>query len=194
MRKVLPKNHIQYKTSSESPVSSREWEPSDAPAESSALDTPAKPAPSDAPAAPSDSDTLAKPAPSDTSGSDAPPSLSFDSLAQIGINIEMGLDYCGGEEDFYLEMLEMFCSQAEEKKAEIISLYDAAVWADYAIKVHALKSTSLTIGAEKLSEQAKALELAGKKADEAYIRQNHPLLLSLYDKVCEHIAGLQETS
>lgn len=194
LRKVLPKNHIQYKTSSESPVSSREWEPSDAPAESSALDTPAKPAPSDAPAAPSDSDTLAKPAPSDTSGSDAPPSLSFDSLAQIGINIEMGLDYCGGEEDFYLEMLEMFCSQAEEKKAEIISLYDAAVWADYAIKVHALKSTSLTIGAEKLSEQAKALELAGKKADEAYIRQNHPLLLSLYDEVCEHIAGLQETS
>ena len=104
----------------------------------------------------------------------------------------MGLDYCAGEEDFYLEMLQMFCEQSGEKKSEIDSYYEAASWADYAIKVHALKSTSLTIGAEQLSEQAKLLEQAGKKEDVDYIRQNHSSLLDLYDQVCESIAGLLE--
>ncbi len=89
-------------------------------------------------------------------------------------------------------MLQMFCEQGGEKKAEIVSLYEAANWADYAVKVHALKSTSLTIGAELLSEQAKALEQAGKKGDTDYIRQNHPPLLALYDQVCGSIAGLLE--
>lgn len=61
---------------------------------------------------------------------------------------------------------------------------------DYAIKAHALKSTSLTIGAEGLSAQAKALEQAGKNGDVEYIRENHPLLLQMYGEVCESIADL----
>ena len=50
-----------------------------------------------------------------------------------------------------------FCAQGGEKRAEIASLYERENWPDYAVKVHALKSTSLTIGAEKLSAQAKTL-------------------------------------
>ncbi|MCI8622275.1 MAG: response regulator [Provencibacterium sp.] len=108
-------------------------------------------------------------------------------LAQAGIHVEKGLEYCSGEDDFYLEMLQMFRSQYPEKKAEIVSLYESANWTDYAIKVHALKSTSLTIGAEQLSEQAKALELAGKRGDTEYIHNNHPALLRLYQEICESI-------
>ena len=100
------------------------------------------------------------------------------------INVKMGLDYCGGAEDFYLEMLKMFCMQREEKRAEIVRLYEDGDWTDYAVKVHALKSTSLTIGAEELSGKAKALELAGKSGEEAYIRENHADMLALYDTVC----------
>ena len=104
--------------------------------------------------------------------------------------MELGLDYCGGEEDFYREMLRMFCAQGGEKRAEIASLYERENWPDYAVKVHALKSTSLTIGAEKLSAQAKALELAGKQGDVDYIREHHPGLLSGYEELCARIAGL----
>lgn len=113
----------------------------------------------------------------------------FDVLSEVGINAKIGLDYCCGDEDFYLEMLRMFYGQSTDKREEIISLYEAANWADYAVKVHALKSTSLTIGAEELSEQAKALERAGKNEDVAYIHENHPKLLRMYEKVCESIAG-----
>ncbi len=114
----------------------------------------------------------------------------FGCLLQAGINVRMGLDYCCGEEEFYLEMLQMFHEQCPEKKKEIHALYEAANWGDYAVKVHALKSTSLTIGAEKLSAHAKALEQAGKEEDVDYIRENHSILLELYDEVSGSIAGL----
>ena len=114
----------------------------------------------------------------------------FAGLDKAGINEKMGLDYCCGEEEFYLEMLQMFGSQYEEKRAEIVSLYESADWADYAIKVHALKSTSLTIGAEQLSDSAKMLEQAGKKEDVEYIQKNHAALLDLYEKVCKSIGKI----
>ena len=118
------------------------------------------------------------------------PFRAYGSLVRAGINVGMGMDYCCGEEAFYLDMLQMFHDQAEEKRAELVALYEAANWTDYAIKVHALKSTSLTIGAEALSAQAKALEQAGKNGDVEYIRENHPLLLQMYGEVCESIADL----
>ena len=100
------------------------------------------------------------------------------------------LDYCGGEEEFFREMLRIFYAQGADKRAELAALYESANWPDYAIKVHALKSTSLTIGAEKLSAYAKELELAGKKKDTAYIREHHPILLRQYEELCEHFAGI----
>ncbi len=114
----------------------------------------------------------------------------FDVLSEVGINSKLGLDYCCGDETFYLEMLRMYYDQSIEKREELISLYEAENWEDYAVKVHALKSTSLTIGAECLSERAKALEQAGKKGDIDYIRKNHAELLRMHEEVCESIAGL----
>ncbi len=108
-------------------------------------------------------------------------------LQLLGIDTQMGLDYCAGAKDFYLEMLQMYCGQAEEKRLEIVSLYENGDWAGYAVKVHALKSTSLTIGAKGLSEQAKALELAGKDGDEKYIKEHHAELIQAYEAVCQGI-------
>ncbi len=117
----------------------------------------------------------------------APP---FAHLAQVGFDLQMGLDYCGGDEDFYLEMLQMFYAQGLEKRNEIISLYEANNWPDYAVKVHALKSTSLTIGALELSEHARALEQAAKKEETEFIHENHAQLLHLHEKVCASLAKL----
>ena len=84
----------------------------------------------------------------------------------------------------------MFRAQSAEKLAEISALYESANWADYAVKVHALKSTSLTIGAEALSAQAKELELAGKRGDVDFIREWHPALLRAHEEFCTRIAGI----
>ncbi len=120
---------------------------------------------------------------------DGSPALPYDRLAEAGVNVELGLDYCAGDEEFYREMLRMFCAQGAEKRAEIASLYESANWADYAVKVHALKSTSLTIGAEAFSAQAKELEQAGKAGDVGYIRAHHSPLMRAYKELCARIAG-----
>ena len=118
------------------------------------------------------------------------PELPCERLIRAGIDVELGLDYCAGDRDFFREMLRMFCAQSAAKCAELISLYESANWEDYAIKVHALKSTSLTIGAQTFSAQAKALELAGKRGDVDFIRANHPALIHAYDELCAQIAGI----
>lgn len=120
--------------------------------------------------------------------------LPYDQLSRAGVNVELGLEYCSGDEEFYREMLQMFYTQSGDKRAEIVSLYDSANWADYAVKVHALKSTSLTIGAETLSAQAKELELAGKRGDIDYVREHHPALLCAYEALCAQIGELLQAS
>ena len=68
------------------------------------------------------------------------------------------------------------------EKAQAIEDYFAKKdWENYAIAVHALKSTSLSIGAKKLSEAALLLEKAGKEGQETYILDNHGKLMRLYD-------------
>lgn len=175
LRRVLPSRCVQC---GEGPDGLSEDVPPAVPAEER-LETPARPP---------------EPAAREESGSGEAPvdgtALLYARLAQAGINVELGLNYCGGDGNFFQKMLRMFHAQSGDKRAEIIALYEAANWTDYAIKVHALKSTSLTIGAEALSAQAKELELAGKRGDEDFIRANHPALMDAYDAVCTQLAGV----
>ncbi|MBD5445514.1 MAG: response regulator [Lachnospiraceae bacterium] len=110
-------------------------------------------------------------------------------LKKAGINVEIGLQYCSESEEFYMEMLKMFYEQSKDKKEEIYALYNEGNWEEYAVKVHALKSTSLMIGAEQLSDKAKVMEQAGKNGDDSYIRKNHSDLMESYDAFCELIAS-----
>jgi len=119
----------------------------------------------------------------------ASPADGFQHLARLGVNVELGLGYCAGDGNFYREMLRMFAAQAQEKHDEIASLYESADWEGYTVKVHALKSTSLTIGAEALSAQAKELELAGKRGDIDLIHARHAALMRAYEELCAQIAG-----
>ena len=171
LRKVLPKSCIQYSVTPANGEMPAEELPEAA--RSVPADSPEQPGPAEAPAR--QADTSAIP---------------YDRLAQSGVNVDVGLDYCAWDEDFYREMLRLFSAQGEEKRTEIAALYESADWTDYAIKVHALKSTSLTIGAEALSAQAKELELAGKRGDVDFIRAHHHALLSAHEELCAQITGL----
>lgn len=175
LRKVLPKDCIRY-----SARPARKAEP---------VSSPEAAPPEEEPKAPSEEAARGAEAPALSLPEDTGPAIPYDRLAQAGVNVDLGLDYCAGDEDFYREMLRMFCAQGAEKRAEIISLYESADWTDYAIKVHALKSTSLTIGAQALSAQAKELELAGKRGDTGYIQAHHAALMCAYEALCAQIAG-----
>lgn len=102
------------------------------------------------------------------------------------INLDVALKYCMDSKSFLVQMLTTF---ADGKKADKIQEhFDAKDWKNYQIMVHALKSTSLSIGAENLSEAAKKLELAAKNNDAEEILKNHGALMTDYKKVREEIA------
>ncbi|MBR5908812.1 MAG: response regulator [Schwartzia sp.] len=111
------------------------------------------------------------------------------------IDKALGMQYCGDMEEMFQEFVKMFCERKEETFGKICDAYDAGKWEDYTTHVHALKSTALSVGGQKLSEAAKALEMAGhayldgpeaeKEKQLAYIREHHEPTLALYDAYCE---------
>lgn len=104
------------------------------------------------------------------------------------INIKTGLRYCSDSMDFYYEILEVFIESYDENSANINNSLADEDWKNYTIYVHGLKSSSLTIGGEKLFAAAKEQELAGKaigageKIEEniAYIKAHHSEVMALY--------------
>ncbi len=101
------------------------------------------------------------------------------------INLDTGLTYCMNSKSFYVEILNDF---KDAKSAEKIqAAFESADVKNYQILVHALKSTSMSIGAEDLSELAKKLELAAKENNFEEIEKNHGDLMALYQKVREEI-------
>ena len=111
-------------------------------------------------------------------------------LRGLGVNVEMGMEFCAGDRDFYWEMLEMFRDLGEQKDEELEELFAQEDWGEYAVKAHALKSTALTIGAESLSSMAKELELAGKGRDGDFIRGRHPALLQAHRALWEGLGNI----
>ena len=88
------------------------------------------------------------------------------------VDKEAGLNYCGGMDDLYLEVLQHYVKNATSYTIELENLYKEGKLADYARISHTLKSNSLTIGMKGFSEIAKAHEYAGKDLDEKYIGDN----------------------
>lgn len=96
------------------------------------------------------------------------------------LDVKTGLRYCMNKE-LYEEILQEYVRS--DKLAELERFFDARDWHNYRTIIHGLKSTSLTIGAISLSEEAKALEAAAKNEDEGYILSHH-------QAVMEHYTGL----
>lgn len=96
----------------------------------------------------------------------------------------LGIRYTGDEE-IYRAVLEVYIHSGAEKADLLRKLYEREMWADYVIEVHALKSTSLSVGARELSERAKELELAGKAGQYEVIRERHEAAMTLYREVLD---------
>lgn len=79
------------------------------------------------------------------------------------IEQKVGMAYCGEDKKMYREVLQAYCQQGKKYCQEIPDLLDREDWKNYGIAVHAIKSTSMTIGAVFLSEKAKQQELAAKE-------------------------------
>ena len=98
---------------------------------------------------------------------------------------EVGLEYCAGDEEIYREIIEGYLD--EDRRAELVKYYETEDLPNYRIVAHAIKSTSLTIGATELSAKAKALEFAAADGNMAFVRENNDEMAAMYADILEKI-------
>ena len=77
-----------------------------------------------------------------------------------------------------------------EKSEDIAAFYELKDLENYRIRVHALKSTAMSIGAVELSEMAKQLELAAKEENYYFIESHHSDALKEYRRILDGISGV----
>ncbi|MCH5194262.1 MAG: response regulator [Oscillospiraceae bacterium] len=103
-----------------------------------------------------------------------------------GINIGDGLKLCGDMET-YMSILKTYSETADECIEKIALFARERDYKNYTIEVHGLKSSSLAVGANELSEMAKQLEMAGKEENYDRITADTPALLAKYTDLLGHI-------
>ena len=105
----------------------------------------------------------------------------FTVLREAGIQPETGLSYCQGDEALYRTLLREYAQSADEKIPDMERSYREKNWKDYAILVHALKSSSRMIGAENLADLAARLEREANQGQEELIRERHSRMTGQYE-------------
>ena len=109
----------------------------------------------------------------------------MDALSEI-LDTATGLGYCMNDKSFYREMLAEYVQN--DRSADLENFFEKNDLENYRIVIHSLKSTSLTIGAVKLSAAAKALEYACKEGNVDFIRSQHKNCLSDYKMTLEKLS------
>ncbi|MBQ7565418.1 MAG: response regulator [Lachnospiraceae bacterium] len=94
-------------------------------------------------------------------------------LALHELDIGRGIAYCGSTEA-YLNTLRLYAEMAEKSVSEVEGYLAEGDIKNATIKIHALKSSSRVIGAERLGEMAQELENAGKEGEAERLRDGAP--------------------
>ncbi|MBQ4058116.1 MAG: response regulator [Lachnospiraceae bacterium] len=110
------------------------------------------------------------------------------------IDSSIGMKYCAFNKDMYYEFIKIYYDGRVDRINQLRQSYTNENWKEYVTYVHSLKSTSLNIGAVKLSELAANIEKAGKdylndnnQQQFAYVKEHHEELIQLYQATTEEI-------
>ena len=114
-------------------------------------------------------------------------SSAIEELNKAGFDTAAGLRYAAGDQDFYLELASGFAESAARNLPVIRSDWEKKDWADYQIRVHALKSTARQIGANELSDLAQKQELAAKDRSIPEIEAGAENLLRSYEQTVQRL-------
>ena len=107
-----------------------------------------------------------------------------------GLDYELALSYCAGEEELLKEIVADIAKEAPERAKRMRESLEAKDIKAYEIDAHTIKSSVLTIGLRELSARAKKHEFAAKDNDTDFIYEDadgfiNPLLFSKVSSVIE---------
>ena len=99
----------------------------------------------------------------------------------------VAMEYCGGDEEIYKQILSMYMNQSEEYIDKMEEYFNSHDWENYRIIVHAIKSTSKTIGAVAFSDLSANMEKVAKNKDKESVSEKHNYFLKQYKLLLERI-------
>jgi CheY-like chemotaxis protein len=83
------------------------------------------------------------------------------------LNLTAGLSHVGNNETAYIKILRQFCAEFDGYVRDIERFFGEENWAEYTIRIHAIKGVFANMGAGALSRRAGALEYAARNGDYA---------------------------
>jgi DNA-binding response OmpR family regulator len=113
--------------------------------------------------------------------------IDVDSFRVKGLDISTGIMLSGGNVRNYAQTLEVFYQDNIRKARELNECLQNGDLKLYSIHVHALKSTTALIGAERMSVRAEALEFASHEGDLDYILMNNEAFITDLDALLNDI-------
>ena len=117
---------------------------------------------------------------------------SFKDYVNDVIDIDTGLMYSAEDEDLYEEIVKAYYDQGENYQSILKKAYEDKDWEQMRITAHAIKSTSLSIGATGCHELAKAQEFAARDFDEEAINENWDSFFEAYRGVIVEVEKMLE--
>ena len=97
------------------------------------------------------------------------------------VNLERAILYFSGSEDIYVEFLQDYVESGRYER--LAKAYDHLDLKQYAIEVHTLKSTSRTLGFDRLADVAERLQLAAEQNEVDFIKDMHGDMMKLYQEI-----------
>ena len=97
------------------------------------------------------------------------------------IDTDAAMTYCADNEDILKIAIESYCEQDFSEK--LTQFFKEKAIHNYQVLVHAIKSSSLTIGMNALSEQAKQLEQSCKDNNWSYVKEYHKQMYENYTDI-----------
>ncbi len=117
------------------------------------------------------------------------------------VEIEKGINNCGGDISDYLKVLKIAYDYGEKQLEELERMQEQQDYENYTIKIHSMKSTTMNMGAVELSNMAKAQEMAGREGNYSYIDEHmkpflaeYRILLGKIEEVLRHYDMIEEAS
>lgn len=103
------------------------------------------------------------------------------------IDHELGLSYCMDSEELYEEILGEFEKQVKEYLPKLDACFEAQDLGQYAILTHALKGSTLNIGASAFSKLSLSHELAAKEENGGFVKEKYASYRAALVKLLEKV-------
>ncbi len=98
-----------------------------------------------------------------------------------GLDMDKALGFCGGDRDFYLELLRDFGN--DNRQEQLTKFYQERDWKNYMIVVHSLKGVSRMLGFADLGDVAAILQKASEVEDVDTIQLHHLSMMEKYQHI-----------